>query len=193
MIAHLELLNRSWFLLLNACPGTSAVLLTFATVCAQYTLFIIPVTLLGHWFFGGKIGHRQALFSLTTILVALGLGFICSMFWFHPRPFMIPLGYTWIYHAEETSFPSDHATLFFSASLSLLLMGARISGGLILFLSLLVAWSRVFLGVHFPLDMLGSLMVSVLACLLVYPLWRYFGKPLTSLCESISARLFTRL
>ncbi len=193
MMNPLELLNQRWFLSLNAAPGTPAGLITFATVCAQYTLFIIPVTLLGHWFLGGKDGHRRVLFSLTTILVALGLGFLCTTLWFHPRPFMVPLGHTWIYHAPETSFPSDHATLFFSAALSLLLAGARVSGGLILLLSLFVAWSRVFLGVHFPLDMAGAALVAVLACLLVRPLWRRLGEPLTSFCESISARLFSWL
>ncbi|HGP2716153.1 TPA: undecaprenyl-diphosphatase [Salmonella enterica] len=189
----LEILNRSWFLSLNAAPGTPAGLIIFATVCAQYTLFIIPLTLLWHWFLGGEKGHRQALFSLVTILVALGLGFICTTLSFHPRPFMVPLGHTWIYHAPETSFPSDHATLFFSAGLSLLLAGAKRSGGLILFLSLLVAWSRVFLGVHFPLDMAGAALVSVLACLLVRPLWRHAGESLALFCERISARLFSWL
>ncbi|EOG4239629.1 phosphatase PAP2 family protein [Salmonella enterica subsp. enterica serovar Newport] len=121
------------------------------------------------------------------------MGFICTTLWFHPRPFMVPLGHTWIYHAPETSFPSDHATLFFSAGLSLLLSGARVSGGLILLLSLFVAWSRVFLGVHFPLDMAGAALVAVLACLLVRPLWRHLGEPLTSFCESISSRLFSWL
>ncbi|MGG7993411.1 phosphatase PAP2 family protein [Klebsiella aerogenes] len=91
------------------------------------------------------------------------------------------------------SFPSDHATLFFSAGMSLLLAGAKRSGGLILLLSILVAWSRVFLGVHFPLDMAGAALVAVLTCLLLRPLWRHFGERLTRLCESLSARLFSWL
>lgn len=189
----LELLNRSWFLSLNAGPGTPAGWITFATFCAQYTLYIIPLTLLGQWFLGGKAGHQRALFSLVTILMALGLGFICTTIWFHPRPFMVPLGHTWIYHASDTSFPSDHATLFFSAGLSLFLAGARTGGGLILLLSLFVAWSRVFLGVHFPLDMAGAALVSVLACLLVRYLWPLMKEKLTSVCEYVSARLFSWL
>jgi undecaprenyl-diphosphatase len=171
----LELLNRSWFLSLNAGPGTPAGWITFATFCAQYTLYIIPLTLLGQWFLGGKAGHQRALFSLVTILMALGLG------------------HTWIYHASDTSFPSDHATLFFSAGLSLFLAGARTGGGLILLLSHFVAWSRVFLGVHFPLDMAGAALVSLLACLLVRYLWPLMKEKLTSVCEYISTRLFSWL
>lgn len=186
----LETLNRHWFLSLNAVLGTPDGLITFATFCAQYTLFIIPLTLLAHWFLGGNTGHRKALFSLLTIVLALGLGSLCTALSFHPRPFMVPLGHTWIYHAPETSFPSDHATLFFSAGLSLLLIGARITGGIVLFISLFVAWSRVFLGVHFPLDIAGAAIVAVLACVLVRPAWNRWGESLTSACEAISRRLF---
>jgi undecaprenyl-diphosphatase len=193
VINKLELLNRSWFLFLNAAPGSSAGLIAFATICAEYTLYVIPLTLPGQWFLGGKNGHQWALFSLITILTALTLGFLCTTLWFQPRSFMVPLGHTWIYHAPETSFPSDHATLFFSAGLSLLLAGSRISGGLILFLSLFVAWSRIFLGVHFPLDMAGAALVSVLACLLSRLMWPYVNEKLTSFCEKISIRLFSWL
>ncbi len=54
MMNTLELLNRSWFLSLNAAPGTSVALITFSTICAQYTLVIIPLTLLDHLVSGGK-------------------------------------------------------------------------------------------------------------------------------------------
>ncbi|MEN4793363.1 undecaprenyl-diphosphatase [Pantoea agglomerans] len=189
----LELLNRSWFLSINAGPATPAGLIAFATFCAQYTIFVIPLTLLGQWFLGGPRGHQRALFSFVTIMIALGLGLICTICWFHPRPFMVPLGHTWIYHAPETSFPSDHATLFFSAGLSLFLAGARVSGGLILLLSLLVAWSRVFLGVHFPLDIAGAALVTVLACLLSGSLRPYVDGKLTSFAENISTRFFSWL
>jgi len=189
----LELLNRSWFLLIDAGPATPAGLIKFAIFCAQYTIFVIPLALLGQWFLGGQRGHQRAMFSLVTILIAMGLGLICTTFWFHPRPFMVPLGHTWIYHAPETSFPSDHATLFFSAGLSLFLAGARVSGGMILFLSLFVAWSRVFLGVHFPLDMVGAALVTLLASLLSVPLQPYINGKMTSFAENISARYFSWL
>ncbi len=193
MMNSLESLNQQGFLLLNAVPGTSAGWVAFATFCAQYTLPVIPLILLGHWFLGGKTGHRLVLSTLVTILVAMGLGFICSMLWPHPRPFMISLGHTWIYHAADNSFPSDHGTLFFSAGLSLLLSGAKRSGIFILILAGFVAWSRAFLGVHFPLDMVGAALMALLACVVVRPLWDRWGDALTALCESLSIRLFSWL
>ncbi len=52
---------------------------------------MVPAILLWLWFSGGRQGHRQALFCTLSILIALGLGSICGMLLFHPRPFMIPL------------------------------------------------------------------------------------------------------
>lgn len=190
MMNALETLNRTWFYSLNAKPGMPDWLMAFATFSAQYTLYIIPLILLAHWFRGGKAGHEKALFSLVTILVALALGFICTTLYFHPRPFMVPLGHTWIYHVPDNSFPSDHATLFFSAGMSLLFARAWKTGSLVLFVSLFVAWSRVFLGIHFPLDMVGAAIMAVLACILVRPLWKLWGDSLTLLCEFISTKLF---
>ncbi|MFB2862479.1 hypothetical protein [Aeromonas sp. MdU4] len=94
MINTPELLNLNWFLSLHASSGTSQELINFAILCAQYFLFIIPLILLGHWFLGGKEGHKRALSALVTIVVALLLAFVCATFWFHPRPFMVPLGHT---------------------------------------------------------------------------------------------------
>ncbi|KEA52635.1 bacitracin transport permease BCRC [Mangrovibacter sp. MFB070] len=186
----LESLNKEWFLSVNAVPGTPDGLIELAKFCAQYTLYLIPALLLGLWFLGDKYNRNQALACAITALVALGLGALCSKFYFHPRPFMIPLGHTWIFHAADTSFPSDHGTLFFSAGIALMLHRARAAGGFLLVVSLFVAWSRVFLGVHFPFDMLGALLVAIIANTLVFPVWEKYGGSATTLCESVSNKLF---
>ncbi len=188
MINALETINQALFLSINATPNTSNALIAFAIFCAKYTMLIIPLTLCILWFMGGSRGHRAALRSLMTMLIALALGAICSKLYFYPRPFMIPLGNSFLAHAPNASFPSTHATIFFSISLSLLWAGARVTGSAILFIALFVAWARVFLGVHFPLDMVGGVIVAFLACLVMRPVWRLWGETLTSFCEIISAR-----
>lgn len=190
MTNTLETINQTLFLSLNATPETSDAAVTFAIFCAQYTMVMIPIALCGLWFTGGKTGHNVALRALITLLVALALGAICSRLYFHPRPFMIPLGHTLLDHAPNASFPSTHATIFFSIGLSLIWASARVIGSLILLTAFLVAWSRVFLGVHFPLDMLGGIIIALLACLLMHPVWRIWGDRVTSLCEGITARCF---
>ncbi|MEN3930849.1 phosphatase PAP2 family protein [Microvirga sp. W0021] len=184
----LEALNPSWFLSLNATPDTAHSVLVFARFCAKYLVFIIPITLLYLWCFRGSLGRIQAMFCLATILMAMGIAEIVQLFYFHPRPFMVPLGHSWLHHAPNTSFPSHHGTFFFSAAIALLVAHVRGAGYLVLATALIVAWSRVFLGVHFPLDMVGALIVSVVACILVVPLWRRWGDRLTTICETIYFR-----
>ena len=121
----LETLNQSAFLALNASPGTPEAILALARFSASGIIFVVPAILLWLWFSGGRQGHRQALFCTLSILIALGLGSICGMLLFHPRPFMIPLGHTWINHPADNSFPSDHGTVMFSAAFALLSLRSR--------------------------------------------------------------------
>lgn len=46
---------------------------------------------------------------------------------------------------------------------------------LILLSGLAVAWARIFVGVHFPLDMVGAVGMACVAYLLIAPLWRLAG------------------
>lgn len=189
----LETFNQSAFLALNASPGTPDAILSLARFSASGIIFVVPLILLWLWFSGGRQGHRQALFCTLSILAALGLGFICGMLWFHPRPFMISLGHTWISHPADNSFPSDHGTVMFSAAFALLSLRLRAAGLFLLLAALPVAWARIFLGVHFPLDMAGSVLVSACGVCIAKLIWQGAGRRLTSLCEAMSRRMFSWL
>lgn len=110
-----------------------------------------------------------------------GLNQLIGPVWYHPRPFELGPGHTLASHSPETSFPSDHAAVFSSVTLALLRQpGLRYWGFALLPISLLVAWSRIWLGLHFPLDMLGPLLVSAVVVLFLH-------RPL----DAISRRLNT--
>jgi undecaprenyl-diphosphatase len=52
-----------------------------------------------------------------------------------------------------------------------------------------VAWARVFVGVHFPLDMVGAVAVAIVAFLLIAPLWRLLGASVTRSLVAVYRRL----
>ncbi|HID8881492.1 TPA: undecaprenyl-diphosphatase, partial [Klebsiella variicola] len=184
----LETLNQSVFFALNAQPGAAEGLLSLARFCASGIVFMMPAIALGLWFLGGREGHRQALFMTLAVMISLGLGMVCGTLWFHPRPFMIPLGHTWISHPADNSFPSDHATVMFSAAFALLSLRLRAPGLLMLLAALPVAWSRIYLGVHFPLDMVGAALVSIGGVIVAKRVWQAVGPRLVLLCEAVSRR-----
>ncbi|MFM0467681.1 phosphatase PAP2 family protein [Paraburkholderia strydomiana] len=175
----LEALNRALFLSINATPSAPVWLIDIARFIADDVIYLVPLLLVALWLAGGEDRRAAAVRVCCAVLVALGINQLIGLGWMHPRPFMIGLGHTFIEHAPDSSFPSDHVTVLASGALTLLLAGERRYGLSMLLAGLAVAWARVFVGVHFPLDMAGAVAVACIACALVAPLWRMSGAALT--------------
>ncbi|WP_291542193.1 MULTISPECIES: phosphatase PAP2 family protein [unclassified Comamonas] len=158
----LEELNRSLFLSINGPADPGVAVLVFARLCAVDLMLAVPLYLVVAWLRGGE-GRRVILLEAALVCA---LGFLISaalgMLWMHPRPFMVPLGHTLMAHAPDSSFPSDHLTGIWSVAFSLLWHPkVRRAGMALALLGLPVAWARIYLGVHFPLDMVGAALVAV--------------------------------
>jgi len=188
-----EVFNQTLFLKINAQAGTPDWLIGFAIFSAEYLIFFIPLILLLLWFMGGRRERETALFAAISAVTALSLGAACSAVYFHPRPFMTGLGHVWIDHATDSSFPSVHGTLFFSVALALLARRNWISGSVMALLSVLVAWSRIFLGVHFPFDMGGAFVVAATAVTWITLFWSWKGRATLSCFEALSLLIFNTL
>lgn len=64
--------------------------------------------------------------------------------------------------AHSYSFPSGHASASFAAAFGIRKLGSPY-GALAILLATLIAFSRMYLGVHFPLDVLGGLLTGYLS------------------------------
>jgi undecaprenyl-diphosphatase len=144
------------------------------------------------WFSGAEeqrsLAIRACFVAVLGVAVSQFIGLVCP----HPRPFMIGLGHTFLQHAPDPSFPSDHATVFAGIALTLLCGGMQQLGSLTLLTGVAVAWARVFLGVHFPLDMIGAVAVVCVAYALAAPLWRLAGAWVTRFAIVLYRKLFSR-
>jgi undecaprenyl-diphosphatase len=116
----------------------------------------------------------------VKVLFSVGLALLCNqligMLWDHPRPFAIGLGYRFIDHVADPSFPSDHTTIFATTAFAFWLAGKARLGQLLLLLTVLVGLSRIYLGVHWPLDILGGLLLSLPYALAMHAAWPRFGQ-----------------
>jgi undecaprenyl-diphosphatase len=181
LMTPLETLNQAVFLRLNADLTTAAWKLNFAAAAADDLIYLIPLILVGLWCWGNESQRAVALKACVVTLVALGINQLLAIGWPHPRPLMMGLGHTFIAHAADSSFPSDHATVFAAIGLTLAFANIRsVAGWATLLLGVCVAWARIYLGVHFPLDMVGAVVVVSVVWLVIQPVWHRFGGWLTT-------------
>lgn len=155
--------NLTLFHIINGMAGKNPALDTMMIFAAKYLIFLFCIYLAYMWI--AKNEYRQeVLFSGYAALLGLGTNLIITLFYFHPRPFMVPTGTLLIAHAAESSFPSDHATIMFSVSIMLLTFrDLRRSGSVFFILAFISGLARVYSGLHFPMDIVGSLIVASLS------------------------------
>lgn len=164
---HLEHANRALFLMINAASQPGAVMMPLAVFAANGLIWLIPGLLLVGWLSGHEAIRRLALEAAVAGALGLAISQVVSLLLPHERPFVMGLGHTWIEHAPDNSMPSDHLTLLWSVAASFLLSpSARRLGIALCLAGLPVAWARIYLGVHFPLDMVGAALVALLSAAL---------------------------
>lgn len=159
-------LDRSLFLLLNGSPGASPWLVALAVLLAKYVIVLVPLHMALIWLGGDRFMRYVALTALLALVGAIVVNQAIGLVAYRPRPFVIGLGHVLIEHRDSSSMPSNHGTVFFVYAITLAIFGRRglalVFGGL----GLAVAWSRIFLGVHYPGDMVVAAIVSLGSALL---------------------------
>jgi undecaprenyl-diphosphatase len=184
-------LNETLFLLLNASDHPSSIVMTLAILFAEYVIWLVPLTLFIGWLRGSDLTRKLMLEATTSGFAGLMIAQVIGLVWQHPRPFMIGLGHTLIPHVADSSFPSDHLTLLWAVSFSFLIhRKPRMVGVFLALLGVPMAWARIYLGVHFPLDMLGSALVAGISAWLCFREERWFMSRLYQWTTTIYRYMF---
>lgn len=187
----METLNEALFLWLNAPADPNPWVLSAAIVLADWLIWLVPIVLVVGWLYGNNTIRRVLI--LATLASALGLfaNQLIALVWVHPRPFVLGLGHTLIPHAPDSSFPSDHLTVWWAIAFSLLAQDQlKFPTTLMAVAGLAIAWARIYLGVHFPLDMVGAAIIAALCAWLVRALAGWYLSPLYRRVLSIYRMLF---
>jgi len=156
--------NTTLFLFLNAASEPGAMGRGLAETLAIAPILLAPALLTGLWIWGPRSSRAALIATALGVFAGQGINLALGLTWFEPRPFMVGVGHTWIEHVADNGFPSDHATVAWSLGLGLALTGASRRWGTFACLAGVAAgWARVYLGVHFPVDVLVSAPAGLLA------------------------------
>lgn len=113
--------------------------------------------------------HRALLIStmvgacgsmITARVLALILPFRCRPIHDVELQFELPLGMDPGRLTGWSSFPSDHAALYFSLAFGLFLVSRPIGVLALMHASIVIAFPRVYLGLHFPSDIVGGAAIA---------------------------------
>jgi len=158
-------MNEKLFLIVNSLAGQNHFLDLLAISLAKgmpYFFILVEVYL---YFVAKK--KKEAIFAFYSVVISLGISFLISLFYTHNRPFMDNLGTILIHHKPDTSFPSDHTTFLFAIAWSFMLFRVRF-WSLFLILAFLGGITRVYVGVHYPFDILGGIFIGLVGASIIY-------------------------
>ena len=186
-------LNLSLFSWINASPEATNTSIHFAIFIANDLLYCMILLFAWFWLRGNYDTKKQILKAFIFTSIAIFISQCISHVYYHPRPFVMEVGRTLIYHAPNGSFPSDHMLIFSSIAFSYLFSAQRKLGISLLVMAWLVAWSRVYLGVHFPLDMLGAFLLAFALNFFGLKLWNLYKDKIMQWALTIHFYLFKPL
>ena len=148
-------LDYTVFQAVNGFAGRNSILDAAMIASAKYLPIVFALALVALWLSWRARNQRGALLASVSALVALGLGQLIGKALPRPRPYLSHTVNQLIPRSLDTSFPSDHAILGFAVAVMVWRYNRR-AGAALLILATLMAIARVFVGAHYPADVLGG-------------------------------------
>lgn len=159
-------LDFALFGLINAGPSAAAWSLAFAEFCSDLLPAMLTLAIGFSALFSRR--WRYALFTvLLSVLAAWIVVTVIRSLAPIPRPAFYGLGIQWVPQGVRPGFPSMHAAGTFAAAFALWCLPSRVPMLAALVVAALVAWSRVYLGLHFPSDIVAATMLGALVAIVV--------------------------
>ncbi len=132
---------------------------------AEYVIYLTFILIILLAFKGGVKERKALILAVLSLPVAVIIIKIIHLFLVEPRPFITYDITPLITHKEDASFPSRHTSLVFAVAFAYLFYKSKWAS-FFLALAIWVSLSRIYVGVHFPLDILGGIITAFISVLL---------------------------
>ncbi len=171
-------MNYTVFQWFNNFAGSSKLLDTLMIAITNSAVYVAILFMFILWFNNGKKVNAikkqyTVLYTTLSVIIALLVNIVIHAVYYHPRPFVSHDVHQLVPHAADSSFVSDHSVLVFSIAFVFLLRGEKLKY-IALIWAVLVGVSRMYVGVHYPLDILGAAFLTFITSGLVMQSTRTF-------------------
>jgi len=174
LLSELSEENVEWFYHINwglENPILDFIMPIISTLGSLYGWIIFSLVI---YLFGARLGRRTALLALFALFLSNILVLLLKYVVGEPRPFLALPNVDLLMHAEGNSFPSGHTASSFAAATVIGLKYYLESDGRLRLLiypcmvfAFLVGLSRIYVGVHYPYDVIIGALIGVVCALVV--------------------------
>lgn len=169
----LEKFNVDGFRLINNLAGHNIWLDKFMIFAADQMGYVLIISVL--------ILFWKKDYFKNVVLVSWGSAIIARLVFvglmryliYSPRPFLVLENVNrLVNHEFESSFPSGHTTFYFALAMGVYLYNKKV-GRIYLVLAGLMGFSRIYVSVHWPLDILAGIVLGIGTAIIVNYLVNY--------------------
>lgn len=166
--------DEQLFLWINGIAGKVPILdkIMCAVVDDYFIITVMALIMLALWFIAGSNAQRER--NQRAIMWAgLGLGLACTfvyiinMHYFRPHP--IP-AHLLTYPRSDSSFPSEPAAVTFALATGICFVHRK-AGAVMLLLATIFSFSRIYCGVHYPLDIVAGAIIGASSSFIAFMLF----------------------
>ena len=164
-------MDKSVFLFINGLAGKNAAIDGFFRGFSNdYFALVTGCFILVWLWFGMKSAAERQVMQKTVIIAAISIGLtaalvlISNKHYFRIRPFNdLPAGSVTLlfYKPTDSSFPSNIASILFAMAWPVFIKN-KTYGSILLAIDVLAGFGRVYIGVHYPSDILGGAAIAAL-------------------------------
>ncbi|WP_338453013.1 undecaprenyl-diphosphatase [Niallia oryzisoli] len=153
-------MNNKVFKLINQFSGRCSPIDLLMILISNKIRYVFIFVLIFMWFRNDSY-KKVSYNAVKSMGITLLIHTLIKMFYFKPRPFIKHRVGILIPSKMDTTFPSKHTLLVFAISTSIFFYD-RVLGSIMWVLSVLTGFSRIWVGHHYPFDIIGSAFIATI-------------------------------